>query len=197
MAELKKIWKGSPNFWQGRKGCKPEAIVIHIMDGTLPGTDSWFNNLASQVSAHYGIGKNGEVHQYVKEEDTGWHAGRIDNPSWPLIKASSVNPNLYTIGIEHEGKAEDIWTDAMKQASAALIAEICGRWQIPIDRNHIIGHYQIFSKKPNCPAVNKGIIDELISLAKGPAQTQPGIPSEVAEGIIKIEEGLALIKKHL
>jgi N-acetyl-anhydromuramyl-L-alanine amidase AmpD len=40
------------------------------MDGTLAGTDAWFTNPASQVSAQYGIGKNGEVHQYVKEEDT-------------------------------------------------------------------------------------------------------------------------------
>ncbi len=194
MAELKKIWKESPNFWQGRKGYKPEAIVIHIMDGTLAGTDSWFANAQSQVSAHYGIGKNGEVHQYVKEEDTAWHAGRIDTPSWKLIKASTINPNLYTIGIEHEGKPDDVWTNAMKQASAQLIKQICDQWQIPIDRDHIIGHYQIFSKKPNCPATDKKIIDELISLAKGTAQPNP---SEVAEGIKKIEEGLALIKKSL
>ncbi len=57
------IQKKSPNFWVGRKGYRPEAIVIHIMDGTLVGTDSWFANHTSQVSSHYGIGKNGEVHQ--------------------------------------------------------------------------------------------------------------------------------------
>jgi N-acetyl-anhydromuramyl-L-alanine amidase AmpD len=64
------IQKKSPNFWVGRKGYRPEAIVIHIMDGTLIGTDSWFANHTSQVSAHYGIGKNGEIHQYVQENDT-------------------------------------------------------------------------------------------------------------------------------
>lgn len=187
------IQKKSPNFWQGRKGYRPEVVVIHIMDGTLAGTDSWFANPASQVSAHFGIGKNGEAHQYVKEEDTAWHAGRIDAPSWKLIKPSSVNPNLYTIGIEHEGKPGDAWTDAMKQSSAELIREICTRWQIPIDRDHIIGHYQIFSKKPNCPATDKKIIDELIAMAKG--QQAPSAPSLVEEGIKKIEEGLALIKR--
>jgi N-acetyl-anhydromuramyl-L-alanine amidase AmpD len=194
MAVLQKIWKPSPNFWSGRKGYKPEAVVIHIMDGTLAGTDAWFANSESQVSAHFGIGKNGEAHQYVKEDDTAWHAGRIDNPDWKFIKPGNINPNLYTIGIEHEGKPEDIWPDAMKQASAALIKELCNKWQIPIDRDHIIGHYQIFSKKPNCPAKDKKIIDELIALAAGP-QAQ-GIPSEVEEGIRKIEEGLAIIKKY-
>lgn len=187
------IQKKSPNFWSGRKGYRPEAVVIHIMDGTLVGTDSWFANTTSQVSAHYGIGKNGEVHQYVQESDAAWHAGRVDAPVWKLIK-SNINPNLYTIGIEHEGKPDDVWTDAMKQSSATLIREICQRWQIPIDRDHVIGHFEIFSKKPNCPATNKQILDELVALAR---HQTPSSPSLVEEGVRKVEEGLALIKQTL
>lgn len=190
MNTIKKIWKGSPNFWTGRKGYVPELIVIHIMDGTLSGTDSWFANTASQVSSHYGIGKNGEVHQYVKEEDSAWHAGRIDAPNAKLVK-QNVNPNLYTIGIEHEGSSKDVWTEEMKQASAALIQEICQRFKISIDRDHIIGHYQIYSKKPDCPSRDKKILDELVALAN----EQQKNPSLVEEGIKKIEEGLALIKQ--
>ncbi len=184
------VWKGSPNFWSGRQGHKPEGIVIHIMAGTLIGTDAWFNNPKSQVSAHYGIGKKGEVHQYVKEEDSAWHAGKVSSPNALLVKPN-INPNLYTIGIEHEGSESDEWTEEMKNASAALIRDICIRWNIPIDRNHIIGHYQITNKKPNCPAINKNIIDELIALASA---QQPANPSAVEEGIKKIEDGLAIIK---
>ncbi len=187
------IQKKSPNFWAGRKGYRPEAIVIHIMDGTLIGTDSWFANTTSQVSAHYGIGKNGEVHQYVNEQDSAWHAGRVDAPVWKLIK-SNINPNLYTIGIEHEGKPDDVWTDAMKQSSTTLIRDICQRWQIPIDRDHVVGHFEIFSKKPNCPATNKSILDELVALA---GHQTPSSPSQVEEGVRKVEEGLALIKQTL
>jgi N-acetyl-anhydromuramyl-L-alanine amidase AmpD len=181
------INKPSPNYSVGRNGYKPEAVVIHCMDGTLTGTDAWFHNPASQVSAHYGIGKNGEVHRYVEETDTAWHAGRVNAPSWALLKPN-VNPNLYTIGIEHEGKPTDVWTPEQKQASAALIKDLCTRWKIPIDRQHIVGHYQIFSGKPFCPAQDKNIIDELIALAQG--GTNP-----LAEGIKKIEEGLALLKQ--
>jgi len=187
------IQKKSPNFWIGRKGYRPEAVVVHIMDGTLVGTDSWFANTTSQVSAHYGIGKNGEVHQYVQESDAAWHAGRVDAPTWKLIKPN-INPNLYTIGIEHEGKPDDVWTDAMKQSSAALIREICQRWQIPIDRDHIVGHFEIFSKKPNCPATDKRILNDLVTLA---GQQTPSSPSLVEEGVKKVEEGLALIKQTL
>ncbi len=184
------IQKKSSNFWVGRKGYRPEAVVIHIMDGTLPGTDSWFANPTSQVSAHYGIGKGGEVHQYVQENDAAWHAGRVDAPVWKLIRPN-VNPNLYTIGIEHEGKPDEGWTETMKQSSATLIREICQRWHIPIDRDHIVGHFEIFSKKPNCPATNKRILDELVTLAH--QQTETPKPS-VEEGVRKVEEGLAIIK---
>ncbi|MBL8037399.1 MAG: hypothetical protein JNN16_07870, partial [Nitrospira sp.] len=45
-------WIGSPNKDKGREGYRPEAIVIHIMEGTLKGTDAWFTNEESGVSAH-------------------------------------------------------------------------------------------------------------------------------------------------
>ena len=87
----------SPNFSEGRRGCDPELIVIHIMEGTLAGTDHWFRNPESKVSAHYGIGANGEIHRYVRESDTAWHAGRVYDPQWSLIRRAAagkfVNPN--------------------------------------------------------------------------------------------------------
>lgn len=168
------IWKGTPHFISGRRGYRPEAIVIHIMAGSLAGTDAWFQNPASGVSTHYGIGKNGEIHQYVREEDTAFHAGTVDRPTWALIKPG-VNPNLYTIGLEHEGQPTDTWTEAMKATSALMVREIASRWQIPLDRNHVIGHYQIRASKPNCPAVDKSIIDEILrrAIAGNPPPSAP------------------------
>ena len=166
------IQKLVANHYNGRNGYKPELIVIHVMDGSLAGTDSWFASgsaaAGNPVSAHYGIGLSGEIHQYVEEVNGAWHAGRIQNPTFKLFKGAGINPNFYTIGIEHEGHADTVWTSAMKASSAALIKDICTRWNIPIDRDHIIGHYQVFAGKPNCPAINKSIIDELIALAQPP-----------------------------
>jgi len=157
----------SPNFNVGRHIYVPEAIVIHIMEGTLNGTDSWFQSTISQVSAHYGIGKTGEVHQYVKESNTAWHAGRVNLPSWNLIKPAAnglyINPNYYTIGIEHEGYADTDWTDETYNTSSGLINDISKRWNIPLDRQHVIGHHEIFSLK-TCPG-NKVDINKLIALA--------------------------------
>lgn len=158
----------TPNYHQGRRGFLPEAIVIHIMEGSLSGTDSWFRTETSQVSAHYGIGRKGEIHQYVQESDTAFHAGRVNAPSWSLIKRTGngfINPNFYTIGIEHEGGDDTDWTDAMYQTSSSLIRDISQRWNIPLDRQHVIGHHEIYSLK-TCPG-NKVDINQLIALASG------------------------------
>lgn len=96
-------WKGSPNFTTGRAGQKPVLIVIHIMAGTLKGTDAWFANPASDVSSHYGVGTNGEIHQYVQEKDTAWANGRVYYPTSKIVKEKGGNPNIYSISIENEG----------------------------------------------------------------------------------------------
>jgi N-acetyl-anhydromuramyl-L-alanine amidase AmpD len=165
-ALLRTKWIGcaAANFRAGRNGIKPEAIVIHIADGSLASVDAWFGNPAARVSAHYCVGKRGEIHQFVREEDTAFHAGNPVNPVWTGLKAG-VNPNLYTIGIEHEGRAEDGWTDAMYQASALLVSEIAARWRIPLDAEHIVLHREIRANKV-CPGTQFDR-EKLLGLARG------------------------------
>jgi N-acetylmuramoyl-L-alanine amidase len=178
MADLTKTWIGCDpgNFAVGRAGYKPEAIVIHLAAGSLIGTDSWFLMSPEKrgepaSSAHYCVGKEGQIHQYVKEEDRAYHAGRVLEPTAKLVTETfpGVNPNLWTIGIEHEGMLDDDWPEAMIDASAALVAEICLRWDIPIDRDHIIKHHEVFSAKP-CPGP-KCPIDLIVEMAQKPFAT--------------------------
>ncbi len=183
-------WRAGRKF--SPKFPKIAGLVIHVMDGYLAGTDAFFNTAPADrtggqkgnpSSAHYGIGQGGEVHQYVQDEDTAYHAGRVNKPAWPLIqtfwnaataKYSGVNPNAITIGIEHEGAASQAfatklklafdWPDPMVQASAELIAVLCAKHSIPIERGSIVGHHEIFQPKP-CPG-DLAIVDRLVELAK-------------------------------
>jgi N-acetyl-anhydromuramyl-L-alanine amidase AmpD len=53
--------------------------------------------------------------------------------------------NERSVGIEHEGfvdRPKD-FTDAMYAASARLTARICARYDLPVDREHIIGHVEV------------------------------------------------------
>ena len=144
-------WIGCPqsNFRRGRAGNRPEAIVIHIMDGSFAAGESVFADPTTQKSAHYGISQAGVVHQYVEETDTAFHAGIVVRPTWKLIKPRT-NPNFYTLGIEHEGTADELWPTEQLNASGALIAQVAARWEIPLDENHVIFHHQIRASK-TCP----------------------------------------------
>lgn len=159
------IQKPSPNF-SSRNGNVPKYICVHIMAGSLAGTADWFSKPISSVSSHYGIGLSGEVNQYVDEKMSAWSNGRVDNPTAQIVKDNlGVNQNSISLSIEHEG--QDLCTAPIAQldASAQLIKTLCAKWNIPLDRQHVIGHYEIFSRKPNCPATNKDVIAKLISIA--------------------------------
>lgn len=142
---------GLPRGTSGRSGYNVIAIVDHIMSGTLAGTDSWFQNTASKVSSHFGVGKNGEIHQYVDINNVAWSNGVVDQPSWPLL-ISNVNPNNYTVSIEHEGQSGDQFTEAQYQATLALHRWLIDTFNLQVNENTIIGHYRIDSvNKADCP----------------------------------------------
>src|SRR5262245_56464762 len=116
-------WIGSPNHYTGRNGWPVQAIVIHTMAGTLNSCDSWFNNPASQVSSHYGIGLDGRQHQYVQLWDGSWANGVLEpGNQWVKIIGNSSNPNYQTVTVETEdnGSGATPVTDAMWGATLAV-----------------------------------------------------------------------------
>lgn len=108
------IWIGSPNHYQGRNGYHITHITLHIMVGHLAGTDSVFQH-PNGASAHYGIGADGTIHQYVSENDGSW-------------SDANYASNNSTISIEHEGGMNNIpCTQACMDTSARLCADIARR----------------------------------------------------------------------
>ena len=143
-------WAPSPNYGKGRNGKKIIAIVNHITAGTFPGCLSWMRNPQAKASAHYLVTRQGKIYQMVRDEDTSWHAGMVNKPNWSLYDGS--NPNRSTIGIEHENLSGGLLTEAQYQATLWLHRRLIEKYEIPADRDHIIGHYQIDSvNRPNDP----------------------------------------------
>lgn len=142
-------WAGTPNYTKGRAGKKIIAIVNHITAGNYPGCLNWMQNPQAKASAHYLVNRAGEIFQLVKDEDTAWHAGVVNKPNWPLY--DGTNPNRYTIGIEHEGFDGSL-TEKQYGATLWLHKYLIEKHKIPVDREHIIGHYRINPvNRPNCP----------------------------------------------
>lgn len=123
---------GADRYTPGRDGNSVVNIVLHTMVGWIASADATFKGGSRLASAHYGVRVDGTIWQWVKEEDTAWQAGW-----WPM--------NLRSIGIEHEdgGAYNDPRPDALYSSSAQLVADICRRYNIPCDKDHIFAHREV------------------------------------------------------
>lgn len=80
------------NYTQGRSQKITKIVDHHAATTDFDGIGRTFQKEGRNASAHYGVGRNGNVDQYVDEANTAWHAG-TPNPA--------TNPNPSSIGIEH------------------------------------------------------------------------------------------------
>ncbi len=109
-----------------------DKIVIHDTEGGWDGSVATLQYDPNK-SVHYIIDADGSrVGQFRPETDTTWHGGNFFY-------------NATSIGIEHVGVASDPdgYSTELYAASRALVQDIRTRWNVPVDREHIIGHYQI------------------------------------------------------
>lgn len=135
MAELNITWVGSPNYWSGRTETI-DVIVLHWMDGNLASADRTFQrNVGTDAatSAHYGI-EDSTVHQYVRDEDTAWHA-RQANP--------------FSIGIEHSAQPGRDASAETLETSAQLIASLAKKHSLTISEDTVKPHS--FYVNTQCP----------------------------------------------
>ncbi len=132
-----------------------DRIVIHITAGgpNINGTIGWFQNgnridaksgKLIQSSAHYIVGRDGEVVQMVRNAHTAHHT-------------KGKNNNWRSIGIEHNANkpsrknSRDLPpTLRQYEESAKLVAWLCAQYGIPADRQHIVGHIEL-ANNHECP----------------------------------------------
>lgn len=128
-----------------------DTIIMHSMDGSMAGTLSHFQNPAVVPSAHYGIGFDGGLVQYLPENVTAYHCGNY-----------AVNQR--SIGMEHEdqGNNQGVRPDALYETSAKLLADLSVAYNIPLDRDHIKLHHEIIPTA--CPGTLD--VDRIIARAK-------------------------------
>ncbi|MGW2336443.1 N-acetylmuramoyl-L-alanine amidase [Streptomyces sp. NPDC001685] len=111
-------------------GVRVDTIVIHDLESTYDAGVTGLANPTNPAATHYVMSSAGAVTQMVPTKDIAFHAG-------------NYSTNLHSIGIEHEGYAVHgaAWyTEAQYQATADLVKYLAGRFGIPLDRQHVIGH---------------------------------------------------------
>lgn len=123
--------QASPNFDARRANL---VVLHHTSDSTLDEALSTLTNPARKVSAHYLIGRDGEIVQLVDEADRAWHAG----VSW---WGGSTDVNSASIGIELDNDGDEPFAEAQIDALLALLADIMQRNNIP--GANVVGHMDV------------------------------------------------------
>jgi len=141
-------------------GIKPIAIVDHVMQGYQPTMVQWAKERPPiHPGAHFTIDRKGWIIQHVSIDKAAWHAGAVNQPTWKLMRydgGRAINPNWYTVGIEHEGFSvppgygydyvysnSKPWPNVMIDASIEVHKWVCAQTGIKPGVDTIIGHNEI------------------------------------------------------
>jgi len=149
---------------------KPDMITYHITEGGYEGTIEWEKNPSSGVSSNFVVSRTGRITQLVPITKSAWANGTTESSTKKYYYGRSTNKHIlerkgnandYTISIENEGFYEIMGgalTDMQLKANIELTQYIREQVKsiygidIPIDRDHLIGHCEINPKeKPYCP----------------------------------------------
>ncbi|MTI08458.1 N-acetylmuramoyl-L-alanine amidase [Curvivirga aplysinae] len=137
---LEIIQHPSPNYGDRRDGKKISLLILHYTD--MLSSQAALDRMcdpSSEVSAHYLIDEDGQIHQMVDEKKRAWHAGIS---FWH----GETDVNSISIGIElanpgHSNGPLQSFPEKQIKSLIELTKDICIRHDIPIA--NVIGHSDI------------------------------------------------------
>lgn len=98
-----------------RSGSAITSIIIHTTNGSVGSTltnEANFLYASPEVSAHFLVGKQGQILQILDPQWIAWHVGAVNDPSCD---------NAHSIGIENHFTPGEVWTDNMHTALGELV----------------------------------------------------------------------------
>lgn len=148
-------------------GNQPEYVILHSTGGnTLEGAVATLRKEGG-ASIHYVIDRNGTVVQMLPESLMAHHVTcqsdtclTAKSIGIELVNLGHVNPEAFK-GLIYEDPLRAFnypyWEDyppEQRQALNNLVQEITARWGIPLDQEHVMGHFQLNHKTDPGPALN-------------------------------------------
>lgn len=161
---------GAPNV--------PAALVLHTPEEPADGyesTPNWFANPAANASTHYYADNDGDLYQMVADVEPAWAQGvRSHQRHWKSVPnklppwAPDGNNNTHALSIEIEGYAHSFeWTVAQFTSVAKWMAHKSIQYDIPLDRDHVVGHEELAVHKTD-PGIARGTFNiDLLIIAAG------------------------------
>lgn len=165
------------NFEKNRSDQNPELFLLHWSAGELLSeTDNKFSDPNRLASAHFAI-EDAEIHQYVKEPDTAFHAGltSVDKKAIGIILIGGPNMPI---------------SERTYQTVSLLVEELARKYRIPLDRDHIKGHNEV--SKGFCPGtvdINRIVVE---SKALSPATMVERLKREKEEAEAALAQAMVI-----
>lgn len=128
----------------------PKGIVLHTPQepaNSYPSTPHYFQNPNLQASTHYFSAYTGDIYQMVNEEDAAIANG-VKNKPYPSWADPLHSLNWQSVNVEIEGYDYNIQDTLIRgrpqwNGLLSLLSNRAAYYNIPLDREHIIGHYQV------------------------------------------------------
>ena len=139
---MKIIDRPSANFNDRREGAVPDMVVLHFTAMEAEAALERLCDPGAEVSAHYVIGRGGEVWRLVDEEKRAWHAGA---GAWGAV----VDVNSRSIGIEMVNLGGEPFGAAQMDRLVEMLRAVMGRWAIAPER--VIGHSDMAPERKGDP----------------------------------------------
>lgn len=137
----------------------PEYVMLHFSSAIMIDFDDPYNIdlvrdifIDGGVDAHYIIDRDGTIYCYVPEDRVAYHAGSMNQLAIGieiLAIGSKSDMSIYMSGSKYDKIDPSLigYTDAQYEALGELVSDICERYDIPTDREHIVGHDEYNANK--------------------------------------------------
>jgi N-acetylmuramoyl-L-alanine amidase len=167
-------WQASPNFNERR----PNLVILHhTSDDSVAQALRTLSNPLREVSAHYLVGRDGNIIQLVDERARAWHAGES---KW----GADTDINSASLGIELDNNGHEAFPEAQISALLRLLADIQQRYHIPAA--NFIGHADIAPRRKVDPSVFfpwRTLAQHGFGLWCDPPYAPPPLPMDLEAGL--------------
>ena len=149
------VWPAHISNWRALPN-RPRGWCLHTPEEAADQNEStpvWFSqeHPGSEGSTHYYLDNDGDVYQMVQEKWSPIANGVLGKP-YPSWANPNISLNGQSLNVEIEGYAANIHNSmpvggVQFNSLVKLIKHRCAAYGIPLDREHIIGHYQVATNR--------------------------------------------------
>lgn len=148
-----------------------KIIIHHAASTSFESIGQVFSNPNRGASAHYGVGRNQNVDQYVPEKFTAWHCGNypVNQESVGIENVNSTGPPNWEVAPETKNTLVELCADIIRRNPG--IGKL-------VPGQNLFGHKQVASpgKETACPMTLIAFLPELanrVNAALGGAAPAP------------------------